>query len=319
MRLNGRWKSLRTARGQVYRVGWLLLLSLMFADGAIVYETTSPYHHIQVVEEAGIRTLSFDGSMETQMSLDDPLQGHFEYVEYFQMPWLWNSNISNVLMVGLGGASAQRAFEHYFPNVTVTTAEIDAVVRRVAQQYFQFKESARQQVRIEDGRVFLRRSREKYDLIVLDAYRKAAYGSFIPYHLATKEFFELCSEHLTDQGVVAYNVIGSLLGPQADILGAVYRTMKAVYPQVYLFPARQSENVVLIGTKSSQKVTFLLLQQRAKTLIQRKEVTLPTFRNRIYSFRAEPPLNSSRCPILTDDYAPVDGLLTTGQKNDGRK
>ncbi len=286
---------------------------------AVVFERTSPYHHIQVIDEFGLRTLSFDGSTETQMSLANPLQGHFEYIEYFHMPWLWNDSISNVLMIGLGGASAQRSFEHYYPKVTIETAEIDPVVRQIAREFFQLKESAKQKVHIEDGRVFLRRSRDKYDLIILDAYRKAPYGSFIPHHLATREFFELANQHLTGQGVLAYNVIGSLLGPQADILGAVYRTMKTVFPQVYLFPARQSQNIVLVGTKTSQKVAFRELFQRTSVLIQQKRVTLPTFRNRIYSFRSDPPLNANRCPILTDDYAPVDGLLTSGRMKDIRE
>ena len=296
---------------------WLLSLPLTF--GGVVFETDSPYHHIQILDEAGRRTLSFDGSTETKMALDDPLQGHFEYTEYFHMPWLWNGNISNVLMIGLGGASTQRSFEHYYPHVTVETAEIDPVVERIAKQFFHFKESPRQQAHIEDGRVFLRRSQRKYDLIILDAYRKAPYGSFIPYHLATKEIFEVATNHLTDRGVLAYNVIGTTAGFQADILGTVYRTMKTAFPQVYLFPARQSQNVVLLGTKSPEKATFNVLHQRATFLIQQKRVTHPNFRNRIYSFRAEPPLNANRCPILTDDYAPVDGLLTSGRRSDARR
>src|SRR2546422_8554543 len=59
-------------------------------SSAIIFEATSAYHHIRVIDQEGIRTLSFDGSMETRMSLRDPMKGHFEYTEYFHMPWLWN-------------------------------------------------------------------------------------------------------------------------------------------------------------------------------------------------------------------------------------
>ena len=62
----------------------------------------SAYHSIQVYDEDGKRTLSFNGSWETTMSLTNPLTGHFEYTEYFQMPWLWNHNIKRVLMEGIG-------------------------------------------------------------------------------------------------------------------------------------------------------------------------------------------------------------------------
>ncbi|HKS36275.1 MAG TPA: fused MFS/spermidine synthase, partial [Verrucomicrobiae bacterium] len=157
------------------------------AQGRVVFEATSPYHHIQVIDQQGFRALSFDGSMETRMSLRDALTGHFEYIEYFHMPWLWNSNLTNVLMVGLGGASVQRAYEHYYPQTTIDTAEIDPTVVRIAREYFGYKESPRQRVHVMDGRVYLRRTETRFDAIIMDAYAKNRYGSFIPYHLATKE------------------------------------------------------------------------------------------------------------------------------------
>src|SRR2546423_12709099 len=102
----------------------------------IIFEATSAYHHIRVIDQDGIRTLSFDGSMETRMSLRDPMKGHFEYTEYFHMPWLWNSQITNVLMIGLGGASTQRSYQHYYTNVVVDSVEIDPKVVQVARDYF---------------------------------------------------------------------------------------------------------------------------------------------------------------------------------------
>jgi spermidine synthase len=227
------------------------------------------------------------------------------------MPWLWNESITNVLMIGLGGASTQRAFERYYPQVLVETVEIDPVVYQVAQRFFQLKESPTQRVHLADGRVYLRHSSKKYDLIILDAYRAGRYGSFIPYHLVTEEFFRLAHDHLTTNGVLAYNVIGTLQGWRADILGAVYKTMKAVFPQVYVFPSTESQNVVLIATKSAPLASLNLLQQRAANLISKKRVTLPSFRTRLMVVHTNAPPSSYRSPILTDDYAPVDGLLST--------
>src|SRR5437016_10315779 len=101
----------------------------------IIFEVTSAYHHIRVIDQDGVRTLSFDGSMETRMSLQNPLRGHFEYTEYFHMPWLWNTQLTNVLMIGLGGGSTQRAYEHYYTNVTIETVEIDPEVVQIARSY----------------------------------------------------------------------------------------------------------------------------------------------------------------------------------------
>jgi spermidine synthase len=292
---------------------WIgVVLAGVSCPAAVVFEATSPYHHIRVIDEQGMRTLSFDGSMETRMSLRNPLQGHFEYTEYFHLPWLWNSNLTNVLMIGLGGASTQRAYQHYYPRVTVETVEIDPLVLQVATQYFGLKTCPTQRVQVVDGRVYLRRSEATYGAIIMDAYVKNRYGSFIPYHLATREFFELANQRLATNGVLAYNVIGSFQGWRVDILGSVYRTMKAVFPYVNIFPARETLNVVMIAAKSDRPLDLATLQHRANALITAGRVTLPTFRTRLQVFRVEPPPNYQRCQVLTDDYAPTDGLLTRG-------
>jgi len=288
------------------------VLSHAAQPGTTVFETTSAHHHIRVYDQNGLRTLSFDGSMETRMSLSDPLQGHFEYTEHFHMPWLWNGLITNILVMGLGGGSTQRSYARYCPEVTVETVEIDPTVLQVATNFFHFKEGPRQIVHISDGRVFLRRTDKKYGVIMMDAYVQNRYGGAVPYHLATKEFFALAAEHLTTNGVMCYNVIGTLQSSRVDLVGGIYKTLKAVFPQVYSFPSKQSHNVVLLATKSPQRVDFNTLNQRAASLIYHKRITLPTFRDRLYAFRSDAPANQQLCKVLTDDFAPVDGLLNTG-------
>ena len=289
-----------------------LAFSLSTARAAVIYETTSPYHHIRVVEEGNLRTLCFDDATESRMSVSNPLQGHFEYTEYFHMAWLWNTGIASVVMIGLGGASTQRSFEFYYPDLTIETAEIDPVVVEVARQFFDFKESERQKVQVSDGRVFLRRSTARRDLIILDAYVQGRYGSAIPQHLATKEFFELVRDRLTTNGIVAYNVIGSLNSWHAEIVGAIYHTLKTVFPQVYVFPAQSSRNIVLLATRATIKPDIYALRQRAILLVQSGRIKLPGFLQRLDSFQALPPPNAMRSPVLTDDYAPVEGLAGSG-------
>ncbi len=281
---------------------------------ALIFEMTSAYHHIQVLDDQGIRVLSFDGSQETRMSLRHPLAGHFEYTEYFQMPGLWNRKMTNVLMIGLGGGSTQRAYQYYYPEVTVETVELDPAVIQTAKRFFNVKESPALRLEVSDGRAFLRRTEKKYDAIILDAYVSSRYGSFVPYHLATKEFFALAHEHLGTDGVLAYNVMGTMVAWRADILGAVYRTLKAVFPQVYMFPATESMNVVMIATKNPHKFTLPELQGKAKEWVTGRRVVLPTLRTRLLTFRSDPPPTALQSPVLTDDYAPIDGLLSAARR-----
>jgi len=275
---------------------------------ALVYETSSPYHYMRVADDHGIRTLFFDDAPQSTMSLSNNVAGHFEYTDYFHMPWLWNTQICEVLMIGLGGGSTQHAFGYYYPEVSFRTVELDPAVLRVARDYFNVRESEKQKIEISDGRVFLRRSRSKYDLIILDAYLSGRYGCSVPQHLATKEFFQLARDHLTTNGVLAYNVIGTVNGWHSDIVGAMYRTLATVFPQVYLFPARSTLNVVFIAACSPAQANLDGVRWRAAQMLQSRRITLPGFRQRVEAFQAAPPASAARSPILTDDYAPVEGL-----------
>jgi spermidine synthase len=294
----------------------LLLLAFGVARAAVVFETTSAYHHIQVVDEGDIRTLRFDRSSESCMMLSKPLAGHFEYTEMYHLAWLWYGKITNVLMIGLGGASTQRAFEHDYPGVQIDTAEIDPTVLGVARDYFHFEESPRQQVFLEDGRVYLRRTTKKFDAILVDAYAENRYGAFIPQHLLTKEFFTLAASRLNTNGVLAYNVIGTLNGWQSGLIGATYKTVKSVFPQVYLFPCSSSYNIMFIATRAPQRTDPGLLWSRADFLLRERRVQLPSFRTRLNTLYQGVPPASLTAPLLTDDFAPVEGLLQgMGQQN----
>jgi spermidine synthase len=157
--------------------------------------------------------------------------------------------------------------------------------------------------------VFLRRSTEKFDVINMDAYTEGRYGASIPPHLVTKEFFELAKTRMTTNGVLAYNIITTVRDWNTDMVGATYRTMKEVFPQVYWFKARSSLNVVILGTLDPAPKEFSALRAKAEDLIRAKVITLPGFLDRLNSLQFQPPSNYQRSPILSDDFAPVDGLM----------
>jgi spermidine synthase len=274
----------------------------------VIFDSYSPYHHVQVIDQGGQRLLSFNGSMETRMSLANPLEGHFEYTESFHLPRLWQPEGKRVLMLGLGGGSTQRAYRHDYPAVTVETVELDPVVIRVAKQYFGVEESPQHKIHNEDGRVFLRRTTQQYDIILLDAYTTSRYGSTIPYHLATREFFTLASQHLSTNGVLAYNVIGTVHGWRADLVGAMAKTLQAVFPQVYCFPSRETRNVVLVATKHRERFSRTRINQTIAELTREGRVKLPTLALRAATLFEGLPPSAHASPVLTDQRAPVEGL-----------
>lgn len=294
------------------RIGLTLALlgAGLVAEGQVRNRVTSRYNQITVEDQGGYRLLRFNGSMETRMWLGDHLRGHFEYTEYFQLPLLWNPRAKRVMIMGLGGGSAQRAFAAFYPDVHVDTVELDPVVARVAKQYFKVKEGQRHKIHISDGRNFLRLNKQiKYDAIIMDAYTSNLYGSHIPFHLATKEFFQIVSARLTDNGVLAYNVIGSYQNFRADIVGSMYQTMKTVFPHVYHFPASDSKNIVMVAIKSKQGLTSATLKTKVDALRQEHPKLPRHFGPRLARIRAQAPPSAAKSPVLTDNFAPTSGLL----------
>ena len=81
-----------------------------------------------------------------------------------------DENRLRILVVGLGGACIQRFLHDRLPNAIIESVELDPVVRDVARQFFAFKEDDRQIVHIADGRDFIEKNDQRYDLIMLDAF-----------------------------------------------------------------------------------------------------------------------------------------------------
>ena len=104
-----------------------------------------------------------------------------------------------ILFIGLGGGSIPRVMAKYYPDIPIDIVEIDPDVIDVAKRFFFFEPTPMMKVISMDGRRFLRSARHRYDIIFLDAYDDQS----IPFHLTTKEFFEIVKQRLTPTGVVA--------------------------------------------------------------------------------------------------------------------
>jgi spermidine synthase len=277
----------------------------------IVYRRDTLYHHILVEDRGGIRLLRFDASIQSSMSLANPLEGALEYTDYFHTAFVFNPNIRSTLFIGLGGGSAPKRFLADYPNMRVDVVEIDPVVVDVAEQFFGVVRDPRLNIVVEDGRTYLNRTSRQYDLIVADAYLSSAYGPYIPFHLATREFFEKSRDRLTVGGVLVYNVIGTVQGPQSTNVRSIYKTMASVFPSLYMFPAETSMNVVIVATKRKVSYTPPQIYDIGNRLFLERRVRLPAFLRRLTRCIASvPPL--ADVPILTDDFAPMERLQSRG-------
>ena len=228
-------------------LAFLLLTFSGFAEAQIVFEDYSAYHHILVEDDGDTRILRFDNEQESLMSKSNPYEGGFEYTDFFHVPMVLDPTINRVLFVGLGGGTGPKSFYKMYPEIQIEVVEIDPMVAQVARSYFRFPRSARLRVKIADGRDYIRRSQSRYGLIVMDAYSTNRRGGYLPYHLATREFFEIASGKLVNGGCLVYNIITDYGG--GTVLRDVATTLMDVFYVVYAFEARTSANTVLVAMK----------------------------------------------------------------------
>jgi spermidine synthase len=221
----------------------------------------------------------------------DPDEMPVTYTRFLTAGLAYTTQARKVLEIGLGGGRTASYLHDFFPDLTVTCVELDPEVINFARQYFNVRPGPRLQLIERDGRIFTRASRDRYDMIIVDAYR----GTFVPFHLTTREFFGVVKQKLTPGGVMTQNISPDVLS-EPDIIA----TLKAVFAHVDRYQAEG--NVVLMAYDGPPK-TSAQLSARAAALRTSKPLRYP-LQPMLNQRRANLPRGSGR--VLTDDFAPVE-------------
>jgi spermidine synthase len=168
------------------------------------------------------------------------LDGHFmtsERDEFFyhenlvQLAAITHAEPRRALIVGGGdGGSAEELLKH--PSMTtVTICEIDAAVVDVSRRYLQQVhrgafDDPRLTLRVEDGFAFVRNSRDRFDLIVLDLTDPG--GPSTP--LYTEEFYRACAARLEPGGAMTLHIASPIAHP--DRVRDGLNRLRAVFARV---------------------------------------------------------------------------------------
>ena len=270
----------------------------------VVFEKDTLYHKILVHDDSvnNIRTLILDNNFHSAMDLNNPERIVYEYTKFFHLGLLFVDEPNNVLFIGGGGFSAPKKFLVDYPEMIINVVEIDQEVVNVGSEFFAVPEDERLKISTNDGRIFLRNTNEKYNIIILDAYDK----SYVPFHLMTREFNELVYEHLTEDGVFISNIITSIEGNSADLFLAEIKTMKSVFPNVYIYPVISDQqtviqNVIVVAHKQEDSVTkFELLARKDNASVELVQAIENEYKKNI---------NLESYKILDDNFAPVENYL----------
>jgi spermidine synthase len=296
-------------------------IALSRADQKVLYEGDSAYHHILVVDDlrSNTRYLQFNNQVESAIDLNPPYETRAAYTDAFQLARIFQPNLERILIIGGGGGVGARKFVSDDSNIVVDLVEIDHRIVDLGSRFFYLNPGPRLRVYTDDGRSFIRSTKDRYDLVVLDAY---TIGGQIPFHLTTQEFMREIKGILKPSGIVLANINGTLEGPRSQILRAEYKTLATVFRSVYVFPLpREIErgqnkvldpmlrrNVIVIAVDDSGSWTRDSIVSQSESLYRDGVVQTRTFLEDVRNFLAAP-LRTTDVPLLTDDYAPVDTML----------
>jgi spermidine synthase len=274
----------------------------------VLLRRDTPYHHMVVTQIDSARWLRFDTLTQSGVNLDYPERSVVGYDEGLLAAFAFRPGIRRVCVIGLGGGSLPRALARMRPEAEVDSVEIDPVVREVARKYFLYEETDRIRTVIADGRVFLAQPGPAYDLIVLDAFNSTG----VPFHLTTREFFEIVRRRLSPDGIFAANFVGQLMGGEGRLFWATYKTIRGQFGQVwvsspYLLDGRPpvAGNIIVYATISADPLDLKIVQRGAAELSKRWNM-----RNANYYMDSlvHAPEVPEGIPELTDAYAPVEAL-----------
>ena len=248
------------------------------------------------------RVLVLDDLRHAYVDLDDPTYLDFAYVQLL-------GDVVNALdgqgepidavHVGGGGFTMPRYVEATRPGSDNVVFELDPGVVAIAEDELGLQLSPRLRVRTGDARRHVSElPAESADLVIGDAFG----GRAVPWHLATREFVGEISDVLREEGVFAQNVIDQ---PPLRFLGAVVATLGRVFEHVAVigpperFDGTAGGNSIVIASDAPLPLERICAEIAARgddDVIVSDDVALDEL------------IGDS--PVLRDDYAPVDQLLT---------
>ncbi len=305
--------------GRAHSVAFLALILLaapaLGAEEKVIFERDTMYHHIKVIDSGGRRFLKFDRQDQSGIYLRLPYRSCLKYADFVHLAMVFQPETKKFLTIGLGGGSVPREFFQDYPRLLIESVELDPVVIKVARRYFFLPRNRRFIIHEADGRRFLVRSDETYDIIFTDAY----FAEAMPFHLLTKEFFELVRKRLSPEGVLVSNIIGSVKGRYSQLYRSVLKTIRTVFPVTYTFAvpfsseegkpsAYDRRNLIIIALKEGDALSREEIVNKAKFLVargrlKRKKIT------EWAGYLVENEVLLEDVPILEDDFAPVDDLM----------
>jgi predicted membrane-bound spermidine synthase len=199
---------------------------------------------------------------------------------------------------GGGAYTLPRSVQARTPGAAVTVAELDPMVTRSAEENLFLRTDGIRVVH-DDARIVLKRESSRlYDVIVADAFHDIS----IPYHLVTQEYAELVKSRLAPDGIYLLNVLDAF--PDPRLVKSMMKTLAESFEHVHVW--------MDMVPPEAERMTFVLsasdVREPPETLVARRGLDHRWLRATEPMMRTGTPFD--RLPLLTDDYVPVERLVS---------
>lgn len=223
-------------------------------------------YNVEISEEDGVRYLHFGSEwVQGAMRIRKPHALELAYTREMMVSLLLHPNPIDFLLIGLGAGSQAKFLLRYLPDARIRVVEINPRVIDVAREFFRLPEDPRRlRIKVGDGVAYVRQTRERYDIILVDGFdRHARAGA-----LDTLPFYQACRAVLKPHGVMATNLFGSSPNFPRSLsnIGAAFDARMLVLPPC------TGGNVVAFGLNT--ELDHCTLLARAKALKQASRLDL---------------------------------------------
>jgi spermidine synthase len=216
-----------------YILCFLLLAVLIYrwidtSKSTAIYESDGINGKIAVLDfknEKGdiIRNLQVNQIIQTQWNRSKD-RDETPYIKLISegldsMLYLMNKAQRSALIIGFGGGALGKTL--YKKAYHVEGVELDERIINVGNTYFDVNKDIK--IYKADGRVFLNRCKEKYDVIVLDVFK----GENLAFNLFTREAMSQIKKCLNQNGTLVINTNGYLYGESGRANNAIISTLRA--------------------------------------------------------------------------------------------
>jgi spermidine synthase len=227
---------------------------------------------IDIREESGVRTLHFGSDwIQGAMRIARPWHLELDYTKEMMASLLLRDEghfPRNVLIIGLGAASITKFLYRNYPLAKLTVVEIEANVVAAARHFFKLPhDPLRLNVVVGDGVDYVVNSTKTWDLIMVDGFDADARAGA----LDTIPFYQAVRAHLTDNGIMAVNLLGRSKGFDESVA----RISTAFEGRALAFPSCDSGNTIAFAA-SGQAVALSLgdLKEQASELKEKTGLNL---------------------------------------------